>query len=223
MSNPQLNCAVITIFPEMFRALTDFGVIGRALERSIFTLSYFNPRDFATKSNRRVDERPYGGGPGMVMMAEPLYQAIEAAKNALGHKTPVYFLSPQGPVLTQKKVRELSATSSMILLCGRYEGVDQRLIDAYVDAEISIGEYIVSGGELPAMILIDAIVRLLPEVLGHPLSAVEESFSNPEDLAFDYPVFTEPRDWKGQAVPEVLLSGHHEKIKAWRKNKIHNP
>lgn len=215
MLNPCFKCAVISIFPEMFRALSDFGVIGRALDRSIFTLSYFNPRDFTLDPNRRIDGRPYGGGPGMVMMAEPLYQAIQAAKKEVGQDTPVYFLSPQGAVLTQKRVLELSAASSMILLCGRYEGVDQRLIDACVDGEISIGEYVVSGGELPAMVLIDALVRHLPGVLGHPLSALEESFSD-EGAAFDYPVFTQPKEWHSQFVPDVLFLGHHENIKKWR-------
>lgn len=210
------ECLIITIFPEMFRALTDFGVIGRACEREILKVSMINPRDFTKDSYRRVDERPYGGGPGMVMMAEPLYQAITAAKTQLGAATPVYFLSPQGPVLTQKKVREWAGTSSMILLCGRYEGVDQRLIDECVDAEISIGEYVVSGGEMPAMILIDAITRLLPGVLNDPESALQESFQAEGEL--DYPVYTAPRVWHEKSIPSVLLSGDHQKIKAWRKN-----
>jgi tRNA (guanine37-N1)-methyltransferase len=217
IKTPSLKCAVISIFPEMFHALTGYGVIGRAAERGILDLQCFNPRDYTKDAYRRVDQRPYGGGPGMVMMAEPLYQAIQAAKAALGKETPVFFLSPQGPCFTQKKAAEWATLPAMILLCGRYEGVDQRLIDICVDAEISIGEYIVSGGELPAMVIVDAVTRLLPGVLGHPLSAVEESFSEGDRL--DYPVFTEPHTWQGHEVPEVLRSGHHEKIKAWRDAK----
>ena len=211
---PHFECVIITIFPEMFRALTDFGVIGRACERGILKVSMLNPRDFTADTYRRIDERPYGGGPGMVMMAEPLYQAIQAAKTKLGPAVPVYFLSPQGSVLTQKKVREWAGSSSMILLCGRYEGVDQRLIDECVDAEISIGEYVVSGGELPAMIVIDAITRLLPGVLNDPESALQESFET--EGALDYPVYTAPRIWHEKPVPPVLLSGDHQKIKVSR-------
>lgn len=216
--SPRFECLIITIFPEMFRALTDFGVIGRACERGILKVSLINPRDFAPDNYRRVDERPYGGGPGMVMMAEPLYQAIAAAKAQAGVAVPVYFLSPKGPVLTQRKVREWSKTSSMILVCGRYEGIDQRLIDECVDAEISIGEYVVSGGEMPAMIVVDAITRLLPGVLNDPESALQESFETEGEL--DYPVYTAPRVWHDKPVPPVLLSGDHTKIKAWRKKSI---
>lgn len=153
----------------------------------------------------------------MVMMAEPLFRAIQAAKSKLGSETPVYFLSPQGPVLNQHTVRELAEIDKMILICGRYEGVDQRLIDRCVDRQISIGQYIVSGGELPALILIDAITRLLPGVLNDPESATLESFSNENDL--DYPVYTAPRVWQEVPVPAVLLSGNHQKIKAWRGQK----
>ena len=211
-----MQIAIITIFPEMFKALTDFGVIGRACERQIVNLHFFNPRDFTEDTYRRVDERPYGGGPGMVMMAEPLCQAITAAKSQLGTGAPVYFLSPQGEVLTQKKVQTLATVDKLILICGRYEGVDQRLIDECVDAELSIGQYVVSSGEMPAMIVIDAITRLLPGVLGDPESALQESFQNENEL--DYPVYTAPRIWHDQEVPAVLLSGDHKKIAAWRKD-----
>lgn len=213
-----MNIALITIFPEMFTSLTNFGVIGRAFTQEKVKLHFFNPRDFTEDNYRRIDERPYGGGPGMVMMAEPLFRAISAAKERLGADTPVYFLSPQGEVLKQKKVQALSSQAKFILICGRYEGVDQRLIDECVDAEISIGEYVVSGGEMPAMILIDAIVRLLPGVLGDPESAIQESFQNEGE--FDYPVYTAPRIWHEKEVPQVLLSGDHKKIDLFRnKNK----
>lgn len=210
-----MKIALISIFPEMFSALTNFGVVGRAFKEGVVTIQFFNPRDFTTDAYRRIDERPYGGGPGMVMMPEPLYCAIVAAKKALGSDTPVYFLSPQGNVLTQKKAQALSMAGDFILICGRYEGIDQRLIDECVDEEISIGEYVVSGGELPAMILIDAITRLIPGVLGDPESAIQESFQNEGEL--DYPVYTAPKIWHEREVPRILLSGDHKKIAAFRK------
>ncbi len=216
-----MNLALITLFPDMFKALTDFGVIGRAFERQLISLTLFNPREFTHDVYKRIDDRPYGGGPGMVMKAEPVFQAIQAAKAKLGATTPVFFLSPQGPVLTQKKVRTLSTTKKMILICGRYEGIDQRLIEECVDEELSIGQYVVSGGELPAMILIDAMARLLPGVVGDPYSVLQESFSNENEL--DYPVYTAPRVWHDRAVPEVLLSGDHQKIKLWRAPKKRTP
>ena len=154
----------------------------------------------------------------MVMMPEPLYQAIQAAKLRLGEDAKVIYLSPQGARFNQKKAEQVLEDQKLILLCGRYEGVDQRLLDQYVDEEISLGDFVVSGGELPAMMLLDAVARLVPGVLGDPESALQESFQNGADL--DYPVFTEPRIWQGQSVPEVLLSGHHEKIKAWRQMQI---
>jgi len=209
-----MEIALITIFPEMFNSLSQFGVVGRAFEKGIARLHFFNPRDFTHDNYHRIDERPYGGGPGMVMLAEPLYQALCAAKAQLGQSTPVYFLSPQGPVFSQKMATQLSKSKNMILICGRYEGVDQRFIDAYVDHEVSIGQYIVSGGELPAMVILDALIRLLPGVLGDPESALQESFQNEDEL--DYPVYAAPRSWQDHNVPEVLLSGNHKKIKAWR-------
>lgn len=210
-----MQIALITIFPEIFQALTEFGVIGRAFTRGIVKAHFFNPRDFTKDNYKRIDDKPYGGGPGMVMMAEPLFQAIMAAKRTLGEDTPVYFLSPQGEVLTQQRAEQFSKTQKFILICGRYEGVDQRLINECVDGQISIGEYVVSGGEMPAMILIDAVTRLLPGVLNDPESAKQESFQNEKEL--DYPVYTSPRNWHGQEVPEVLLSGDHKKIAIWRK------
>ncbi len=210
-----MNIALISIFPEMFNAFASLGVVGRAFERKIATIAYFNPRDFTEDKYRRVDERPYGGGPGMVMMAEPLFQALQAAKAQLGYDTPVYLMSPQGALFNQKQAQSLAQNSKMIIICGRYEGIDQRFIDTYVNHEISIGQYIVSGGELPAMAVMDAMIRLLPGVLNDPESAVQESFSNGNEM--DYPVYTAPRTWRNQAVPDVLLSGDHKKIAAWRK------
>jgi tRNA (guanine37-N1)-methyltransferase len=211
----KFRCAVISIFPEMFAALTGFGVVGRAFESQLLELTLFNPRDYTADLRKRVDQRPYGGGPGMVMMAEPLYQAIQAAKTHLGADARVAYLSPQGPRFNQKKAEQILGDQKLILICGRYEGVDQRVLDTFVDEEISLGDFVVSGGELPAMMLLDAVTRLVPGVLGDPQSLVQESFQN--ETEFDYPVYTEPRIWREQAVPEVLLSGHHQKIKAWRE------
>lgn len=210
-----MKVGIISIFISMFEALTQFGVLRRAFQNGIVSLSFFNPRDYSTGNYKRIDERPYGGGPGMVMMPEPLFQAVHAAKRELGENTPVYYLSPQADVLTQQKVQQMSTLEKFILVCGRYEGIDQRFIDQYVDAEISIGQYIVSGGEMPAMILIDAIARLLPGALGDPESALQESFQHGNEL--DYPVYTAPRLWQGHAVPAVLLEGDHQKIKNFRK------
>jgi tRNA (guanine37-N1)-methyltransferase len=202
---------VVTLFPEMFSALTASGITSRALEAGLWSLKTWNPRDFTTDNYRTVDDRPYGGGPGMVMLAEPLEKALDAAGGN------VIYLSPQGRKLDHRKVMELSQQSSMTLLCGRYEGVDERLLDRRVDEEISIGDFVLSGGELAAMALIDAVVRQLPGALGDDASAVEESFA---DGLLDCPQYTRPEVWPdaaaGARVPEVLLSGHHENIRRWR-------
>lgn len=208
---------IISIFPEMFAAPYTQGVLGKAIHNKHCKLQCFNPRNFSTDKHKRVDDRPYGGGPGMVLMPEPLYQSITAAKQAAPVKhTKVFYLSPQGKPLTQKKVSRLATLPAMILLCGRYEGVDERLIQTMVDEEISLGDYILSGGELPALSLIDACVRLLPNVLGNPDSAQQDSFSETNNL-LDHPHYTKPPIWRGQAVPEVLLSGNHQKINQWRR------
>jgi len=207
---------VITLFPEMFAAVTQSGVTRRAVELGIFALQTWNPRDFTTDNYRRVDDRPFGGGPGMVMQPEPLELSIEAAKarqTADGVTPRVIYLSPQGAPLTHAKVAELSALPGMVLLCGRYEGVDERLIERQVDEEISIGDYVLSGGELPAMVLIDAVARLWPGVLNTQASAAEDSFV---DGLLDCPHYTRPEDYRGMAVPEVLLSGNHANIRRWR-------
>lgn len=207
---------VITLFPEMFEAITKYGITSRAVKQKIYDLQCWNPRDFTTDNHKTVDDRPFGGGPGMVMLAAPLEQAITAAKAAQAEKNLeswVIHLSPAGKPLTHHKVMQLSQKQGLVLLASRYEGVDQRLIDAQVDEEISIGDYVLSGGELPAMTLIDAIVRQLPGSLGDGDSAVEDSFV---DGLLDCPHYTRPEEYKGVKVPEVLMSGNHAKIKQWR-------
>ena len=202
---------VISLFPEMFDALR-LGVTGRAIERGLVEVELWNPRDYADDDHRTVDDRPYGGGPGMVMMVGPLCQAIDAARAAAPDSKVVY-LSPQGRVLDQAAVQEMAAGPGLVLLAGRYEGIDERLIDAYVDEEWSIGDYVLSGGELPAMVLMDAVTRLLPDVLGHADSAEQDSFT---DGLLDCPHYTRPEEIGGRLVPEVLKSGNHELIRRWR-------
>ena len=202
---------VVSLFPEMFDALR-VGVTGRAIDRGQVDLALWNPRDYAQDPHRTVDDRPYGGGPGMVMMVEPLRAALSDAK-AAAPDSRVLYLSPQGRRLDQAAVRDLAAGSGLILLAGRYEGVDERLIEAYVDEEWSIGDYVLSGGELPAMVLMDAVIRLLPGVLGHAESAEQDSYV---DGLLDCPHFTRPEEIEGRAVPAVLKSGNHELIRRWR-------
>ena len=209
---------VVTLFPEMFTALTLSGVTRRALEAGRWTLDLWNPRDFTCDRHRTVDDRPYGGGPGMVMMLAPLEAAIKAARErqqAAGVlRSRVVCLSPQGALLTHQRVMQLaSADQALVLVCGRYEGIDERLIDACVDEEISIGDFVLSGGEIPAMALIDAVVRQLPGVLNDAESAQQDSFV--EGL-LDCPHYTRPEEHNGRRVPDVLLSGHHEEIRRWR-------
>src|SRR5467141_136183 len=203
----------VTLFPEAFAAVTDSGVTRRALEQGLWSLSLWNPRDFTTDNYRTVDDRPYGGGPGMVMLAEPLEKAIAAARAAARGEAKVIYLSPQGPVMDHRKVMELAEGARWVLLCGRYEGVDERLIRRRVDEELSIGDYVLSGGELAAMVLIDAVVRQLPGALGDGLSAKQDSFVNG---LLDCPQYTRPETYAGGAVPPVLLSGHHAQIERWR-------
>lgn len=203
---------VVSIFPPMFEALTGYGVTGRAIERKLLELRVWNPRDFTTDPYRRIDERPYGGGPGMVMMPGPLTQALGAAR-AANPQAKVLYLSPQGRPLDQRGVLELAARDGLILLAGRYEGIDERLIEAEVDEEWSIGDYVLSGGELAAMVMVDAIARQLPGALGHEDSAAEDSFANG---LLDCPHYTRPEEFEGRRVPEVLLSGNHAEIRRWR-------
>ena len=216
MSNP-IQFDVVTLFPPMFDAISQYGITSRALENKLCDLNLWNPRDYTTDNHRTVDDRPYGGGPGMVMLAEPLEQAIEAAKvrqQAAGVVKPkVVHLSPSGKPMTHDDVMALSQEQGLVLLASRYEGVDQRLLDRMVDVEYSIGDYVLSGGELPAMVLMDAIIRQLPGALGDADSAAEDSFVNG---LLDCPHYTRPEEYKGEKVPEVLLSGNHAKIKQWR-------
>lgn len=208
---------VITLFPDMFDAVSRFGVTGRALRNGIYHLHAWNPRDFTGNRYRTVDDRPYGGGAGMVMLAQPLDRAIDAAQarqQAAGiRQSKVICLSPQGHLLNHQMVMELGTLQGMILLCGRYEGIDERLIRRRVDEEISIGDYVLSGGELGAMVLIDSIVRQMPAVLNDPDSARQDSFVNG---LLDYPHYTRPEVYEGEAVPEILLSGDHARINRWR-------
>lgn len=209
--------SVVTLFPEMFSALSGSGITRRAIERGLWRLDCWNPRDYAHDNHRTVDDRPYGGGPGMLMLGDPLEAAISAAKQAQLQETgsvgKVLYLSPQGRTLNHELVRELVDESSLVLLCGRYEGIDQRLLDSQVDLEVSVGDFVVSGGELPAMLLIDALVRHLPGALNDSASAVEDSFV---DGLLDCPHYTRPDVWRGMPVPEVLLSGDHARIRRWR-------
>ncbi|HET7669701.1 MAG TPA: tRNA (guanosine(37)-N1)-methyltransferase TrmD [Burkholderiales bacterium] len=202
---------VVTLFPQMFSAVTESGITGRALQAGLWQLKTWNPRDFTTDNYRTVDERPYGGGPGMVMLAEPLEKALDAATAAGGGR--VVYLSPQGRKLDHRRIMEIAGESSLTLLCGRYEGVDERLLARRVDEELSIGDFVLSGGEIAAMALIDACVRQLPGALGDAHSALEESFAAG---LLDCPQYTRPEAYRGEKVPEVLLSGHHENIRRWR-------
>ncbi|QEZ45928.1 tRNA (guanosine(37)-N1)-methyltransferase TrmD [Cupriavidus oxalaticus] len=209
---------VITLFPEMFRALTDWGITSRAAKQQRYALRTWNPRDFTVDNYRTIDDRPYGGGPGMVMLAKPLDDAIDAAvatQAQAGVPQPhVVLMSPQGKALSHAKVMELAERPGLVLLCGRYEAIDQRLIDRRVDEEISLGDFVLSGGELPAMALIDAVVRHLPGVLGDAQSAVQDSFVNG---LLDCPHYTRPEEYEGVRVPEILLGGHHAEIEKWRR------
>jgi tRNA (guanine37-N1)-methyltransferase len=209
---------VISLFPEMFEAIQS-GVTGRAIRNGLLELAITNPRDFTQDKHKTVDDRPYGGGPGMLMKVQPLKEAILSVKNSnkSAIKNKVVYLSPQGQPLTQAIVKELSENEQLILLAGRYEGVDERLIEHYVDYECSIGDYVLSGGELPAMVLIDSLIRLIPGALGHNESAVHDSFYSG---LLDHPHYTRPEtlviEGEGECVPEVLLSGNHKKIEQWR-------
>ena len=210
-----LKFDVVSLFPEMLSAVTDSGIPRRAIEKGLASINAWNPRDYATDRHRTVDDRPYGGGAGMVMMVQPLRDAIHAAKASAGGGGYTIYLSPQGKQFNHSIAKRLATTQQhLILVAGRYEGVDERLIASEVDEEISIGDYVLSGGELPAMVLIDAVVRLLPNVLGAKESAEQDSFANG---ILDFPHYTRPEEIDGMRVPEVLLSGDHAKIAKWRE------
>ena len=209
---------VVTLFPEMFRAVTEWGITSRAVKQGRFGLRTWNPRDFTTDNYRTVDDRPYGGGPGMVMLAKPLEAAIGAAKAAQAAEgiagTRVVMMSPQGQRLDHERVMRFAGEPGLVLLCGRYEAIDQRLIERCVDEEVSLGDFVLSGGELPAMALMDAVVRHLPGVLNDAQSAVQDSFV---DGLLDCPHYTRPEEYEGMRVPDVLLGGHHAEIEQWRR------
>ena len=208
-----MNISVITLFPEMVKGVVAEGVVGRAEKRGLMRLECVNPRDFSVDVHRTVDDRPYGGGPGMVMRVDCLVKAIRQERQKL-ENTKVIYLSPQGQTMTQQMLTGLAKQQNVILVCGRYEGVDERVIELEVDEEWSIGDYVLSGGELAAMVVIDSVTRLLPDVLGHKESAVEDSFA--EGL-LDHPHYTRPEEFEGLEVPKVLLSGDHQRIKEWRR------
>ncbi len=216
-SNTGIRFDVVTLFPAMFDAISLYGITSRALDKKLYRLALWNPRDFTTDNHKTVDDRPYGGGPGMVMLIEPLEKAIGAAKAAQREagviKSKVVHLSPRGKPLTHEIVMQLKQEQGLILLASRYEGVDERLLANQIDEEYSIGDYVLSGGELPAMALIDAVVRQLPGALGDAESATQDSFVNG---LLDCPHYTRPEEYAGEKVPEVLLSGNHAKIKQWR-------
>lgn len=222
LENNKLWIGVISLFPEMFQAITEYGVTGRAIRNGLIEFQQWNPRDFTHDKHRTVDDRPYGGGPGMLMMVQPLRDAISAARQAAaanGSKAKVIYLSPQGRKLDQQGVHELAQHNSLIFIAGRYEGIDERLMTSDIDEEWSVGDYILSGGELPAMNVIDAVARLVPGVLGHKESAEQDSFSNG---LLDCPHYTRPEilttpNGDKMSVPKVLLSGNHEHIRLWRQ------
>ncbi|MAC46787.1 tRNA (guanosine(37)-N1)-methyltransferase TrmD [Oceanospirillum beijerinckii] len=204
---------VVSLFPGMFDAVTEYGVTGRAVKKDLLQLDFWNPRDFATDKHRTVDDRPYGGGPGMLMKVEPLRDAILAAKQAAGADAKVIYMSPQGRPLDQQGVLELASRERMVIVAGRYEGIDERVVETLIDEEWSIGDYVLSGGELAALTLIDSVSRMVPGVLGHEDSAEEDSFASG---LLDCPHYTRPEEIDGLKVPDVLLSGNHEAIRRWR-------
>ena len=203
---------VLTLFPEFFQNLMSYSIIGRAMEEGKVSISCTDIRDFSKNKHKKVDDYPFGGGPGMVMKPEPIFDAINSVKTP---DSKVIYLSPQGKRLNQKIANSLSLEKNLVLLCGHYEGIDNRIIDNYIDEEISIGDYVLTGGEIPALVLIDCITRLIPGVLSSDESFTEESHY---DGLLEYPQFTRPREFNGISVPEVLLSGNHQKIANWRKS-----
>lgn len=210
-----MQIRIVTLFPERVLDVARFGVVSRGVEQGLLEVGGINPRDFATDTHRTVDDRPYGGGPGMVMKYEPLAAAIAAARAELPVSSPVLALSPQGRRFDQAKARSLAQLDGLVLVAGRYEGIDERLIEAYVDEELSLGDFVLSGGELAAMVVVDAVARLLPGVLGDEASAANDSFS---DGLLDCPHYTRPERVDGRDVPAVLLSGDHERIARWRRS-----
>jgi tRNA (guanine37-N1)-methyltransferase len=211
-----MRIGIVSLFPEMFDALLDYGISSRAVDRKLIEIHFASPRDYGVDKHQSVDDKPYGGGPGMLMRVEPLKAALQAVLKAMGcarEKARVIYLSPQGRVLDTESVGQLMQTQNLVLICGRYEGIDERFIEHYVDEEISIGDYVLSGGELPAMVLLDALIRRIPGALGDDSSAEQDSF---ESGLLDCPHYTRPETVDGASVPEVLMSGDHAKIDRWR-------
>ena len=208
---------VVTLFPELFAPFLTAGITRRAFETGAVEVRFFNPRDFADGNYRRVDDRPFGGGPGMVMLAEPLQRTLAHIQSARTSKAPVVLFSPVGEALNHRLISQFAQGDGAVLLCGRYEGIDQRLIDAHVDMQISLGDFVLSGGEIAAMALLDAVARLQPGVLSDPQSHQQDSFQPALDGLLDCPHYTRPEIWQGVAVPAVLLSGHHDHIERWRR------
>ena len=209
-----MDLHVVSIFPDMFSAITEHGVIGRAIKQNVLSLTLHNPRDFTDDKHNTVDGRPYGGGPGMVMMPEPMVKVIEAAKSLAKAGAKVVYLSPQGKRFDHAAAKEFAERDSGVFLAGRYEGIDERVLEHHVDEEWSIGDFVLSGGELPAMVMIDAIARLLPDSLGNSESAEQDSFAQG---ILDCPHYARPETYAGQKVPDVLLSGNHKAIAKWRE------
>ena len=211
-ANQVWSATVVTLFPGMFPGSLGQSLAGRALDDGVWSINTVDIRDFAANNKQTVDDAPFGGGVGMVMRADVIDAALFSVNKS--NKLPLIYVTPRGKPLTQARVKELAASPGVILLCGRYEGIDNRVIDAWAIEEVSLGDFVLSGGEPAALALIDACVRLLPGVIGNKLASVEESF---EDGLLEYPHYTRPRDWDGREVPEILLSGHHEKVKVWRQ------
>lgn len=201
---------VVTLFPELIDIYKNNGIIGRAVENGLFEFEFINLRDYSEDKHKKVDDYPYGGGPGMLLKPEPMFNALDAIKK---HNSYIIYLSPKGSLFNQNKAKELSKKDHIILIAGHYEGIDQRIIDKYVDEEISVGDFVLTSGELPVLMIVDAVGRLLPGVLGSDESAIEESHSN---NLLEYPQYTRPESYQGMDVPEILLSGHHKKIEEWR-------
>jgi tRNA (guanine37-N1)-methyltransferase len=211
-ANQVWSATVVTLFPEMFPGSLGQSLAGKALDDGVWSINTVDIRDFAANNKQTVDDAPFGGGVGMVMRADVIDAALFSVNKS--NKLPLIYVTPRGKPLTQARVKELAASPGVILLCGRYEGIDNRVIDAWAIEEVSLGDFVLSGGEPAALALIDACVRLLPGVIGNKLASVEESF---EGGLLEYPHYTRPRDWDGREVPEILLSGHHEKVKVWRQ------
>ena len=211
-----MQIGIVTLFPEMFAAITDYGISGRAVNNGLVSVDFWNPRDFAAEKHRTVDDKPFGGGPGMLMKTEPLLESIHSARQAVSQQTEtarVIYLSPQGSTLRQADIVELARRPNMVLVCGRYQGIDARIIESEIDEEWSLGDFVISGGEVAAMALIDAMIRFQPGALGDEESAQQDSFANG---LLHSPEYTRPQCVDGQQVPDVLLSGDHEAIRVWR-------